>query len=162
MKKEIPVFFTADNGYAPFLAIAVHSLAENAASDYAHRVIILHEKISCENQVKIASLANDRVSIEFEEMEQGIITINDKMSNRLRCDYFTITIFFRLLIPAMFPQYDKGIYIDSDVVLAGDIAKLFETDIGDNLIGACRDFSVQKVPELCDYMDKGVGVGKDK
>ena len=62
----------------------------------------------------------------------------------------------------MFPQYDKGIYIDSDVVLAEDIAQLYDIDIGDNFIGACSDLSVGEVPPLVDYMENAVGVKKDK
>lgn len=50
-------------------------------------------------------------------MQANFAALDDRMSNRLRCDYVTLTIFFRLFIPAMFPQYSEGIYIHSDVVL---------------------------------------------
>ena len=30
----------------------------------------------------------------------------------------------------MFPQFDKAIYLDSDIVLNADIAKMFKVDIG--------------------------------
>lgn len=50
-------------------------------------------------------------------MQANFAALDDRMSNRLRCDYVTLTIFFRLFIPAMFPQYSEGIYINSDVVL---------------------------------------------
>lgn len=162
MKKVIPIFFTADNGYAPYLAVAIHSLAVNASAKYDYKIIVLHEKMSRDNQDKIMALGNENVSIVFNEMKHGLEDITDRMSNRLRCDYFTLTIYFRLFIPTMFPEYDKGIYIDSDVVIPGDISKMYETELGDNLIGACRDFSIQKIPELCKYMDNGVGVGRDK
>ena len=65
MKKEIPVFFTADNGYAPYLAVAIHSLVKNASTDYHYKIIVLHEQISIENQNKIKSLENDRTEIMF-------------------------------------------------------------------------------------------------
>lgn len=162
MKTEIPVFFTADNGYAPYLGVAIHSLATNASEDYHYKIIVLHEQISMENQKKIKSLENSKVEIVFKEMGEGLETITDRMSNRLRCDYFTLTIYFRLFIPTLFPEYDKGIYIDSDVVVPGDISRMYETKLGDNLIGACRDYSIQNIPELCRYMDKGVGVGREK
>lgn len=162
MKKEIPVFFTADNGYAPYLAVAIHSLVKNASTDYHYKIIVLHEQISIENQNKIKSLENDRTEIMFREMGEGLETITDRMSNRLRCDYFTLTIYFRLFIATLFPEYDKGIYIDSDVVVPGDISRMYETELGDNLIGACRDYSIQDIPEMCRYMDRGVGVGREK
>jgi len=60
----------------------------------------------------------------------------------------------------MFPEYDKGIYIDSDIVVPGDISELYNIELGDNLIGACSDKSVVDVPELARYMEEAVGVSR--
>ena len=60
----------------------------------------------------------------------------------------------------MFPEYDKGIYIDSDIVVPGDISELYNHELGDNLIGACADKSVVDVPELAKYMEEAVGVNR--
>lgn len=158
----IPIFFTIDNGYAPFLGVALNSAIKNCSPDRYYKAIILHENVSEENKNKIAALARENFEIEFVPMGAGLESITDRMSNRLRCDYFTLTIYFRLFIPTMFPQYDKGIYIDSDVVLLGDLAELFDTEIGDNFIGACPDLSVVEVPPLCLYMEEAVGVDRHK
>ena len=93
-------------------------------------------------------------------MKANFEALDDRMSNRLRCDYFTLTIYFRLFIPAMFPQYDKGIYIDSDVVCTTDLGKLFDIEIGDNFIGACNDLSIADIPPLVAYTENAVGVKK--
>ena len=93
-----------------------------------------------------------------EELEQ----ITDRNENKLRCDYFTLTIYFRIFIADMFKEYDKGIYIDSDVVVTSDISKLYNVVLNDNLIGACRDYSIQDVPELINWMENGVGVKRQE
>lgn len=160
MKNEIPVFFSIDDNYAPFLAVALTSAIKKSSLDRNYRAIVLYEKLSESNINRLSSLSTDNFIIEFYPMKSGLESITDQMSNRLRCDYFTLTIYFRLFIPAMFPQYDKGIYIDSDVVLNDDIAKLYDIDIGDNYIGACADASVVDVPELARYMEEGVGVNR--
>ena len=95
-------------------------------------------------------------------MQTGFEGLTDCMGNRLRCDYFTLTIYFRLFIAAMFPQYDKAVYIDSDVVVTGDVGELYDMDLGDNLIGACVDRSVSDVPPLVHYMENAVGVPHDR
>lgn len=154
----IPIFFSIDNAYAPFLAAALDSAIQNSSKDRTYRAIVLHTELSEENKKRLSSLARPHFSIEFVEMKQGLESITDKMSNRLRCDYFTLTIYFRLFIPSMFPQYDKGIYIDSDVIVAGDLAELYDTDIGENLIGACRDLSIAHIPELVRYTREAVGM----
>ena len=160
--KVIPIFFTIDDAYAPFLSVALNSAVKNSSSNRNYKAIVLYQELNEENRKKLESLATDNFEISFVPMCEGLESITNRMSNRLRCDYFTLTIYFRLFIPAMFPQYDKAIYIDSDVVLLSDIAELYDTEIGENLIGACPDFSVADVPPLCNYMENAVGVPKDK
>lgn len=155
---EIPIFFSIDDAYAPFLATALRSAIEHSDPERCYRAIVLHQDLSEENRRRIASLAKEHFSVEFFPILSGLESITDKLSNRLRFDCFTLTIYFRLFIPAMFPQYDKGIYIDSDIVLLGDLAELFDTDIGESFIGACSDLSVLDVAPLCEYMQNVVGV----
>ena len=162
MNREIPIFFTIDDAYAPFLGVALNSAVKNSSADRRYKAIVLHQDLSEANIKKLKALESDNFKIELTPMKANFEALDDRMSNRLRCDYFTLTIYFRLFIPAMFPEYDKGIYIDSDVVLTDDIAKLFDTDIGDNFIGACNDLSIADIPPLVAYTENAVGVkGKE-
>ena len=58
----------------------------------------------------------------------------------------------------MYPEYDKAIYIDSDIVVPGDISELYDTDMHGNLIGVCKDSSVNDAPELQRYMTESLGL----
>ncbi|MBP3634666.1 MAG: glycosyltransferase family 8 protein [Oscillospiraceae bacterium] len=158
----IPIFFSIDDAYAPYLAVALRSAICHADPDRTYKAIVLYQSLSEENRSRLSGLATKNFSIEFSPMEQGLDSITDTMSNRLRCDYFTLTIYFRLFIPRMFPQYDKAIYIDSDVVVLEDLAKLYDTDLGEALIGACVDRSVGHVPPLVRYMEEAVGIPKEE
>lgn len=160
MNREIPIFFTIDDGYAPFLAVALNSAIKNSSPDRRYKAIVLHQGLNETNTQKLKALETDNFKIELTPMKANFDTLDDRMSNRLRCDYFTLTIYFRLFIPEMFPQYDKGIYIDSDVVLTDDIAALYDTDIGDNFIGACNDLSIADIPPLVAYTENAIGVKK--
>lgn len=160
--KEIPIFFSIDNGYAPYLAVAINSAIKNSSPDRVYRAIILHQELSEENKARLSSLETPNFSIEFFEMKKGLEAITDRRSNYLRCDYFTLTIYFRLFIPKMFPEFDKGIYIDSDVVVLGDLAELYDTELDECYIGACGDKSVVDVPPLARYMEECIGVKKEE
>ena len=162
MHREIPVFFTIDDSYAPFLAVALHSAIQNASPSRQYKAIVLHQDLSETNIAKLQALQTENFQIELTPMKANFQALDDRMSNRLRCDYFTLTIYFRLFIPALFPQYDKGIYIDSDVVLVDDIAKLFDIELGDNLIGACNDLSIADIPPLVAYTEQAIGVKREE
>ena len=163
MEKEIiPIFFTIDDSYAPFNAVAIKSLLENASKDYNYKIIIIYQDLNSKNMEQIKSLETDNSEIEFYRMKDALELISERDENKLRCDYFTLTIYFRIFIADMFPEYDKGIYIDSDIVVPGDISELYNIDLGNNLIGASTDHSIQDVPELINWMENGIGIKKQE
>lgn len=160
--KEIPIFFTIDDSYAQFLGAALNSAIKNSSKDRNYRAIVIYQTLSDEHRSKLKALETDNFAVDFVPMQNKLEMITDSMGNRLRCDYFTLTIYFRIFIPAMFPQYDKGIYIDSDIIVPGDLAEMFDTDIGDNFLGACADKSVVDIPEIVNYMENAIGVSRYK
>lgn len=159
---EIPIFFTIDDNYAPFLAVALNSAIKNSNPTRRYRAFVLHQGLSEKNTKKLKALERDNFRITISPIERSFGAIEDREGNRLRYDFFTLTIYFRLFIPTLFPEYDKGIYIDSDVVLLDDIAKLYDTEIGDNLIGACQDMSIVDIPPFVNYTEEAVGVKFDE
>ena len=157
-KTTIPVFFTIDDGYAPYLGVAIKSMIENASPDYNYKINVIQEGLSDDYRNKIEKMETENAKIEFFEMKRELDIGEDFDGHKLRADYFTLTIYYRLFIPEMFPEYDKVIYIDSDVAVPGDISKLYNEDLGDNLVGACPDSSIQHIPELVTYTTDAVGM----
>ena len=158
--QEIPIFFTVDEKYIPYLSVAISSIIKNSSKEYNYKVIVLYQDVNNKSMEKILQMQTDNFKIKFIYMKEGLETITDRIENRLRCDYFTLTIYFRLFIADMFPEYDKGIYIDSDIVVPGDIAELYNIDLKDNLIGASIDHSIQDVEPLVYYVENAVGVNR--
>ena len=46
--------------------------------------------------------------------------------------------FLRLLIPLLFPELDRALYVDVDTLCLGDITELYNTDFENNYLLACR------------------------
>ncbi|MCD8095325.1 MAG: glycosyltransferase family 8 protein [Ruminococcus sp.] len=157
-RETIPIFFTIDRSFAPYLECAVRSMAENASEEYDYKIHVLCQNVDNEAKEKIAFCQKKNLTVVFTEMGNELAGISDRIGNRLRCDYFTLTIYFRLFIAEMFTQYDKGIYIDSDVIIPGDISQLYNLELGENIIGACPDLSIRKIPEFVSYVKNAVGV----
>ena len=151
----IPIFFTIDDEYAKFACTAITSIIENASKDYKYKINIVHRGLSEENMTKLSNLSNENFDIEFKKMKDEIERITERDENTYaRFDYFSLSIYFRIFIADMFPEYKKGLYLDSDIIVLGDISKLYNNDIQDNIIGACVDMSIQDVPEFLNYVEK--------
>ena len=154
-KKIIPIFFAIDDGYIPFFGVALQSLIENSSKDNMYVIKVLYVNITEENQKKIKKFAQDNVSIEFVNLNYYINKVKDQLYTR---DYYTQTTYFRLFIPELYPQYDKALYLDGDIVVLSDVADLYNIDLGDNLIGATPDGAVQTTKVFQEYAEKVVGL----
>ncbi len=153
--KVIPIFFAVDDIYIPCLAVALQSLIENASQNYYYSIKILYTNINEENKQKIIKYEKTNVKIEFVDLNYYIEEVKDKLYTR---DYYTKTTYFRLFIPDLYPQYDKAIYLDSDIVVLGDIADLYNTEVENNLVAAAPDGLIQWMKVFQDYAERVVGV----
>ena len=153
--KEIPIFFAVDDGYLPFLAVTLQSLIENASKNYNYAIKVLYTNVSEENKNKILKYESENVNIEFVDLNYYLEEIQDKLHTR---DYYTKTTYYRLFIPTIYTQYDKILYLDSDIVVLGDISELYNEDIGDNLVGGIPDGVVGTMKEFSEYAERVVGL----
>lgn len=154
-RKQIPIFYTVDDGYMPFLAVSIFSLIANCSDENDYIIKILYTNITKENMDKVKKLEKENVSIEFINFNKQIESISDKLYTR---DYYSKTTYFRLFLPEVYKEYDKIIYIDSDTVVLTDIAELYNIEMGKNLIAGVPDGAVQTVPIFQDYVERVVGV----
>ena len=61
IKQEIPIFFSSDDNYVPYLCVAVHSLIKNSNENNNYRIIILNTGICEENKQKIMDMQTKNV-----------------------------------------------------------------------------------------------------
>ena len=158
-KNKIPIFFAVDDEYVPFLAVALQSLVENSKKENYYLIKILYTNITDENQEKIKKYESENINIEFVCLSYYINKVKDKLYTR---DYYSKTTYFRLFIPDLYPQFDKVLYLDSDIVILSDIADLYNVDMGDNLLAAVPDDVIQTIEVFREYAEKVVGVATYK
>lgn len=151
----VPIFMAVDNNYIPFLGVALKSIIDNVSQQNRYEIKVLYTSVTEENKKKIEEYQTENVGIEFVNLSYKLQEIQEKLYTR---NYFSNTTYFRLFIPELYPEYDKAVYIDSDTITLVDIAKLYNTEMGDNLIAGIPDGAVQAIPIFQDYVEKVVGV----
>ena len=156
--KEIPIFFATDDNYIPCLYVAISSLIENASKDYKYVINVLNTGLKQENKDIVRGLENDNFSINFCDISEKVADIKSQLRDIY---HFSVVMYYRLFIESLFPQYDKALYLDCDIVVLGDISKLFNVNLDNNLVGAVREQVVYNHPVFSEYAEKCIGVSRE-
>lgn len=147
--ETVNLFFSCDDGYIPFLGVALASLKENRDPSRHYCVRILHTGLRQDYMDTVTgSFAGPDFCVAFFDMTGAVERFSQRLHTR---DYYSKTTYYRLFIPEMFPALDKALYLDCDLVVLGDIARLYDTPLGDDLVGAAADGFVNAVEPLRQY-----------
>ena len=149
--EAVTVVTASNNDYIPYLGIMIQSLLENISEQNKYEIYILHTDADAENQKKIINLSScySNVNIKFYDMSAEINAFSFKVSKYT--EHITNETFYRTLIHKVFKNFNKVLYLDVDMIIKSDVAEIFFTDIGDNLVGACLDFDI--VGNYCSNID---------
>ena len=153
--KEIPIFFASDDNYLPFLDVTLMSLIEHASKDYFYSIYVLNTGLKAESMQKIKRLENKNFSINFVDMTDYIGDLHKKLKNVY---HYGLAAYYRLFIQGKFPQYKKILYLDCDIVVLGDISRLYNVDLKGNMLAGVQDGFVQGVDAFRLYAKEAVGV----
>ena len=137
--EAVTICFSSSNEYAPFLCITISSIIHNASPNNYYDIVILTTDMSENNKGIIARFVGQysNFSVRFMNIKRFV---EDKTF--FTWAHFTAFTYYRLLIPDLFCNYEKVIYLDSDIVINVDIAKLFHDDVEGYLLAAVQDSHV--------------------
>lgn len=137
LRQIVPVVFASDNNYVPMLTTTIYSMLSNASNNYRYDITVLHRDISGANQAIMREFFSsyDNVNLGFCDVSQVIEKYNLTTNN----PHISVETYYRFLIQDLLPYYDKVLYLDSDLIIRGDVSELFATDLGDSLLAAAHD-----------------------
>lgn len=154
-KNIIPIFFAVDDNYAPYLAVVIASLKDNASEQYIYDINVLIENLSERHVKNILEMQDDNIKITFCDVSKKV----DELCSRLHLrDYYTRATYYRFFIPDMFPEYDKGLYLDCDLAITRDVADMYNTELGENLLGAVPEEFITDIGVFGRYSEVVLGV----
>ncbi len=165
-KINIPVFFTFDNSYVLPALVAINSLLKNASSEYNYFLYIVHSRLSDTNIERLKSIVN-KYSYKA-EIFFILVSSCDESWNLLHSkQHYSKEIYNKLIAPILFPQYDRIICSDVDVVFLGDISPsyfLFDDDfyvagVKDIFVPGILDWYVEFEEEEKTKLYEGIGAG---
>lgn len=143
---DVNLFFSCDNAYFPFLSVTLGSLKENCDPTRDYAVRILHTGLRRDYMQRLHEAFHERwFRIEYIDVSSAVAQITRQLHTR---DYYSKSTYYRMFIPNLFPQLNKALYLDSDLLVRGNIAELYDTDLGENLVGAVSDGIINTIDDL--------------
>lgn len=154
-KQPLVLVCAADDNYAMPLAVTASSAIANLQSDRPVALFILDGGISKTNKRKI------KRSLDSKQVEISWITLDNALFANLTSDrHLTVTAYYRLLLPQVLPaEFKKAIYLDTDMVVTGNLEDLWNIDIGDNYVLAVQDDTqlyISMCTSLRNYEELGI------
>ena len=138
--QKIPIAFSVDDNYVPYLSVTIKSILENSSERNHYELIILEENLSESNRKLLSSLTaeRDNFSIRFLNVSSLMKTYG---KNKLyTCFHFSLATYYRLFLAEILADYDKIIYLDSDLIIQKDLSELFNINLEDHYLAAGHEW----------------------
>lgn len=138
-EKNVAVAFSCSNHFAPYFGVLLNSIVLNSSEDSNYDIIVLVNPMSSVNRDRLMQIVagHNNFSLRFFEISSLIKQYKFSVKQHLALETW-----YRLFLPSIMTNYDKVLYLDCDMIVKEDIAKLYNTDISSYMLAAARDLAI--------------------
>jgi len=135
--KTVNIVFNTDFNYKDYTKVAIKSAIENKNPDTIYVINILCVDLTQKQRDEFNEFQSKNVYVNTIPLNLSSISNigNYEVSNHVsRADLF------KFLIPDIFKDLDKILYIDSDTLILGDLTKLYNTNVSRYYLAAVMHY----------------------
>ena len=126
------VLITDSNQVMPVM-VTITSILENRNKSRNYEVFVIGVELSDGEKNLIESLNSDNASVKVLNFENKYSSVESKLAHvSSACN-------FKFDIPIIFKDYDKILYLDTDVIVQSDLCSIFDIDISDKYAAVVKD-----------------------
>lgn len=155
-EKTLDVFLCFDEEFSFPTGVCAYSLLKNNM-DIPINLHLVGTDVKKQSIDKFRELNfNPKAEVYFHDMDFSKcvdLTVGRKTK------YFPLATFLRLLLPSLFPQLDKLLYLDGDTLCLNSLRELRDLDLKDNFVAAVKDFFPDRMlnsEKVSHYFNSGV------
>lgn len=131
------VLFSSDDNYARHMGVTIYSLLSHNTLASEIRIFVVDNNISSKNIAKLQQIFSG-----FPNAEMILIPFK-KWADNLHLNMswpISLSSYARLFIGEILPNdINRVIYLDCDMVVNSDLSGLWNTELGDHVVGAVQD-----------------------
>lgn len=135
-RDNIGVVFSTNETFIPYLGIAVYSLIQNANANYNYDIIVLSSGIPDAAFAKVVALADGRANVSIRLYDTTPL-INSIPKELFHVEgYVPVETYNKCFITEILTGYERCAYLDSDILVLGDVQELHDIDLEGCSIGS--------------------------
>ncbi|MEI4302627.1 glycosyltransferase [Streptococcus suis] len=100
------------------------------------KVAILSSDLSDVSRKKLNRLPIEELRL-YTELDRGKV---EKLPMTMH--HITLETYFRYFLPELLSDWDKVLYLDSDLLIAGDLTEFWETDLSDAYLAGVSELDI--------------------
>lgn len=141
MNEKKVVVVAVNDAYAPYLSVLIESIVINTDKGKCIEIVVLFSSLSEENQELLRTCIIDasNIFLRFENVGKYFDDINLFVAGKNNRSYLSKETYYRLITPQVLSEYDKILYLDSDIVVQENWVNIFNIDISDYYVAAVND-----------------------
>lgn len=135
-ENNVALVLASSDFYTIYLSAMLESIVENASTENNYDITVLESGIKDDNKKALQLLeeGHENVSIRFYNVKEKMADIHLKATGHI-----SVETYYRLLIPEIFINYEKVLFLDSDMTVHADVAELFYMDVTGYMVAAAHD-----------------------
>ena len=166
-RSHVNIAFAADRAYLPHTAAMLASLLEHADTTRQLNLFFLHSNIEPADRALLHEVLTPRPHARLYEINAGM-TFEDSYRSASRAP--SNSTYNRFLLFDLLPDLERLLYVDVDMIFCGDVAEIWDTDIGEAPLAAVTDHIMTRtltgptptidanVPDLYRYQHDQLGL----
>lgn len=134
--KQAHICFITDNSFVMPTSVAITSLVANKNSDSLYKIYVLAKDLTAENRAILQYFSRPDVQLQIieappEQQYAGVTSANLHVS---------ATALYKFSLPDIFPNLDKLLYLDGDIIVHGDLSDFYAMDLSEVYAAVVKDY----------------------
>ncbi|HEX9060770.1 MAG TPA: glycosyltransferase [Clostridia bacterium] len=152
--EKIRVVSACDSNYAKPLGIMMVSLLENTYCKEKIEFYVIDGGISAKDEEDLRTCVSKYgCKVNF------LVLKPERYQDLKKQSYFSYATYFRIFVPELMDQsIKKVIYLDCDLIVRGDIVKLWKTDVSNYFIAAVEDVGMENSGDYGAMIKRNIGM----
>lgn len=142
LSKKIPIAFVTNDGYAPYLSTAIHSVIANRDPQKEYAIFVFYSNLSFKSIKLLESLGRYNVKIICVDLKEQMQPYENLFYTFA---HYTQESYYRLFLPLFLGRlYERFIYLDVDLVVNCDIGNILTEADPTKTVNAVLNYSTME------------------